>query len=397
MEQYQRLFNRNFIIIGVATFLMFFAFYLLMPVIAMYVINEFGASASVAGVVVAAYIITSLLARPFSGYLVDKYDRRRFYLLTFSLFTLLFIGYIISSSILMIFITRVLLGAAFSLVTTASSTLAIDVMPSKRRAEGMGYFGAMGVLAMALGPMAGLYLMEMFSYEGLFVIAMMSCVLGVMIAMFIKTEHRPSAVQESLSLDRFYLKSGTSIAVIVALIYFMFGTLMVYVSLYVEESGVDINAGDFFLFIAIGVIISRIISGKLLNRGLHSVVLQAGIATIIVASTIFIFFLNPITFPISSLLLGVGFGCAAPAVQSMVIELVPPRRRGTANSTYFIALDLGSGIGMLLGGVIAENFGYRAIYIVGLGLAILALILYKLYSQRDYQKRYEIAMQSEEI
>ena len=60
MESNQQLFNKNFIIIGVASFLMFFSFYILMPIIAMYVIEEFGASASVAGVVTSAYIITSL-------------------------------------------------------------------------------------------------------------------------------------------------------------------------------------------------------------------------------------------------------------------------------------------------------------------------------------------------
>ena len=394
MESNQQLFNKNFIIIGVASFLMFFSFYILMPIIAMYVIEEFGASASVAGVVTSAYIITSLLARPFSGYLVDKYDRKKFYLLSFTLFTSLFLGYILASSILMVFITRVLLGAMFSMVTTSSSTLAIDVMPSKRRAEGIGYYGATTVLAMAVGPMTGLYLMDIFSYDILFKIAMASCILGVGIAMFIKTKPRPKAIHEPFSLDRFYLKSATSIALIVALLYFMYGSLMVYISLYVKECNIDINAGSFFLFLAVGIIISRVFSGKYLNKGMHSTILQIGIISIIFASTMFIFFLNPITFPISSLLIGIGFGCATPSIQSMIIDLVPANKRGTANSTYFIALDLGSGIGMLLGGVIAEHFSYKAIYIIALILAVIALLVYNLYSHKDYQKKYAIAKRS---
>ncbi len=394
MESNQQLFNKNFIIIGVASFLMFFSFYILMPIIAMYVIEEFGASASVAGVVTSAYIITSLLARPFSGYLVDKYDRKKFYLLSFTLFTSLFLGYILASSILMVFITRVLLGAMFSMVTTSSSTLAIDVMPSKRRAEGIGYYGATTVLAMAVGPMTGLYLMDIFSYDILFKIAMASCILGVGIAMFIKTKPRPKAIHEPFSLDRFYLKSATSIALVVALLYFMYGSLMVYISLYVKECNIDINAGSFFLFLAVGIIISRVFSGKYLNKGMHSTILQIGIISIIFASTMFIFFLNPITFPISSLLIGIGFGCATPSIQSMIIDLVPANKRGTANSTYFIALDLGSGIGMLLGGVIAEHFSYKAIYIIALILAVIALLVYNLYSHKDYQKKYAIAKRS---
>ena len=394
MKSNHKLFNNNFIIIGIASFLMFFAFYLLMPVIAMYVIDEFGASASVAGVVVSAYIITSLLARPFSGYLVDKYDRKGFYLLSLTIFTTLFIGYILAESILMVFITRVLLGAMFSMVTTSAGTLAIDLMPSERRAEGIGYFGASTVLAMAVGPMIGLYLMGIFSYDGLFIIAMSSCALGVFMATFIKTKPRPKVVHEPFSMDRFYLKSGTSIALIVALLYFMYGALMVYVSLYVKESGVDINAGDFFLYLAVGIIVSRVFSGKYLNKGMHSAILQLGIITLIVSSVMFVFFLNQITFPISSLLIGIGFGCATPAIQSMIIDLAPSNKRGTANSTYFIALDLGSGIGMLLGGLIAETYSYKTIYIIGLALIVLAIIVYKLYSQRDYKRRYQSVIDS---
>ena len=396
MEEQQGLFNKNFIIIGIASFLMFFAFYLLMPVIAMYVIDEFNASPSTAGIVVSAYIITALIARPFSGYLVDKYDRRKFYLLSFALFTFFFFGYIISSSISMVFMTRVLLGATFSLVTTASSTLAIDVMPSKRRAEGIGYFGAMTVLAMAMGPMAGLYLMELFSYEGLFVIAMISSGLGVLTAAFIKTKPRQKTTHAPLSFDRFFLKSGASIALIIALLSFINGTLMVYVSLYVKESSIDVNAGNFFLFLAIGVIISRLLSGKFLNKGLHSTILQVGIITIMISSIVFTCFLTPVTFPISSLFLGIGFGLTSPSIQSMIIDLVPHNQRGTANSTYFIALDFGSGMGMLLGGLIAEKYNYQTVYFVGLALVITSLMVYKLYSQKDYQTRYKLAKQNQD-
>ncbi len=366
---------------------MFIAFYLLMPVIAMYLIDEFGSDETTAGIVVASYIVTSVLVRPFSGYLVDRYDHRTFYLFTLGLFTLLLSGYLVSNSIGALLVTRVLLGACFAMVTTAGSTLIIDVMPSARRAEGIGYFGAVIVLSMAIGPMLGLYLLDAFSYDGLFVVALLSSLLGFISVLFVKTKPRARVIHSGkLSMDRFLLTKGLSIATVIALLYFMYGTLMAYVSLYIRESGEDIYSGNFFLLFAAGVIVSRIFTGKQLNRGRHIAVLQFGLSVTILSAAVFVFYLTPLSFIISSLFLGVGFGTTAPAIQTMIIDLVPHNRRGTANSTYFIALDVGSGVGMLLGGVIASSYSYQAVFVVGLALNVLASIYFNLYARGDYRR-----------
>ncbi len=377
MEQTTKLFNRNFIFISVATLLMFFAFNLVMPVVAIYVMERFGASASTAGAVVASYIITALVMRPFSGYLVDRYDRKKLYMLTFSIFALLFMGYLISTAIWQIVLTRILLGAMFAIVTTACNTIAIDVMPAQRRSEGVGYFGAIIVISMAVGPMAGLYLMDWMSYEGLFSVALLSCSLGVIVGSFVHTEPREKVVHEPLSWDRFFLWEATPLAVVMALVYFFYGSLMAYVSIYVRECGLEINSGSFFLLFSIGIIIARVGAGRLLARDMHRALVVTGLCAIIVAGALFSLWLTYITFPISSLFLGLGFGLMCPPVQSMIVAMVSHARRGTANSTYFIALDSGSGLGMLIGGSIAQLWGgFHTTYLVGITLVALALVIF---------------------
>ncbi|MFR9557285.1 MAG: MFS transporter [Rikenellaceae bacterium] len=387
MGSLERLFNRNFILLAVASLFMFTGFYLVMPIIAKYVVDRFHADSSMAGVVAASYIITALLTRPFSGYLVDRFDRRKFYLTSFSIFALLFTGYIISTSVAGLIMTRILLGASFSLVTTAANTLAIDVIPSSRRGEGIGYYGAIIVLAMAIGPMLGLYMIELFDYRELFIMAAVSCWLGVAIGSFVKSKPREPIIHEALSIDRFFLREGMPIASVIALMYFLYGTLMVYIALYVGESGLDINSGNFFLLLALGIIIARTVASRALRLGLNDLIVKIGSLTIIGAASIFIFFLNSITFPISSILLGVGFGMVAPSIQSMIVDLVPAHRRGTANSTYFIALDLGSGIGMLVGGTIAHWWSFQALYAIGLLLVVAAVLFYVFYARRDYSEK----------
>ncbi|MFI3317588.1 MAG: MFS transporter [Rikenellaceae bacterium] len=383
----EKLFNRNFILMATASFMFFLGFYLVVPIVAMYVIDEFHASPSVAGMVVASYIITSLLVRPFSGYFVDRFDRRRFYLLVVTIFASLFIGYILSRSIGQLVLTRIMLGASFAMVTTASSTLAIDIMPASRRAEGIGYYGAFNVLSMAIGPMLGLYLLEIASYKLIFYCAFSAAAVSVLLSLFVRTKPRVQREPAPLSLDRFFLKSGLSLAIIMALLYFYYGSLMAYVSLYVREAGLSLNAGNFFMLFALGVVISRLLSGRIMKRGLYNELLQLSLAILVAASVLFIFYLTEFTLLVASVALGLGFGFAAPVIQTMIVELVGHNRRGTANSTFLIALDFGSGIGMLLGGVIAAAYGYRMIYIISLGLVLLALLVYNLYSRRDYLKQ----------
>lgn len=376
MKSGERVFNRNFLILSLASLLMFGAFYLLMPIIAMYVVDEFGASPSLAGIVVSSYIITALLTRPFSGYMVDRFDRKKFYMIIYVLFAILFAGYIISESIGALILTRVFLGATFATLTTSANTLAIDITPSTRRAEGIGYYGAIVVLSMAVGPMAGLYLKDLLSYKDLFIIATICCWVGVVVGSFIRTKPRHDIPREAMSLDRFLLIPGVPIATVISLMYFMYGTLMAYVSLYVRESGLEVFSASFFLYFAIGTITARFISGALLRRNAFYTLIGIGIPLVIAAGLLFTLYLTNVTFVIASLAIGFGFGVTAPSIQTMIINLAPASRRGTANSTYFIALDLGSGIGMLVGGMIANIWSYKVLYLVAVALIFISFLLF---------------------
>ncbi len=384
----EKLFNTNFLKVAIASLFMFTGFYLVMPIIAQYSQSELGVDASMAGVIAASYIITALLVRPFSGYLVDRFDRKKFYMTVFIIFALMFSGYIISTTVGELILTRVLLGASFSLVTTAASTLAIDVVPSQYRADGIGYYAAIIVLAMAIGPMLGLYLVEIMSYNELVIFATISCWIGVLIGATVKTKPRELIVhEEALSVDRFFMKEGISIAIVIAIMYFLYGSLTVFVSLYIKEISVDINSGNFFLFFAVGIMSARAFTGKMLHNREYNKIVLTGSLLIIAAGALFSTYLCSKTFVAISVALGLGFGMIAPAIQSMMIDLVPAKRRGTANSTFYIALDLGSGAGMLAGGAIAQMTSYTMLYKFGTVLAIFAIIFYIIFAKRSYEKQ----------
>ena len=53
---------------------------------------------------------------------------------------------------------RVVHGFAFGMVTVAGNTILIDILPSSRRGEGIGYYGLANNIAMSFGPMIGLFM-----------------------------------------------------------------------------------------------------------------------------------------------------------------------------------------------------------------------------------------------
>ena len=146
----ERLWNRNYCKVMTANFTLFFAFYLLTPLLPLYLSETFGATKDMIGLVLSGYTITALLFRPFSGYMVDSFPRKKVLMVCFGAFSIFFAGYLAASTLLLFTIVRTLHGGPFGALTVANSTVAIDVLPSSRRTEGIGYYGLSNNLAMAI-------------------------------------------------------------------------------------------------------------------------------------------------------------------------------------------------------------------------------------------------------
>ena len=123
----ERLWNANYCKVMAANFSLFFAFYVLTPLLPLYMSEHFGATKDVIGMVLSGYTITALVMRPFSGYLVDSFPRKLVLMVSFTAFAIFFAGYLAASTLLLFTIVRTLHGAPFGALTVANSTVAIDV------------------------------------------------------------------------------------------------------------------------------------------------------------------------------------------------------------------------------------------------------------------------------
>lgn len=375
----EKLITANYVWSFLSSFLMFFAFYHLLPILPMYLVDKFDASKSLIGIILSSYTITALLIRPFAGYLVDSFPRKMLLIICYCLFVAFFGGYILAATVFWFAVLRATHGVAFGLVTISNSTVAIDVMPSSRRNEGIGYYALSTNIAMAIGPMTALYLFDIFKdYNYIFFTSLISGVVGIFCVLMIKPPKREKVQREAISFDRFFLIKGLPCAMVFTLLAFSYGILTTYVAVYgAEEVGIESGTGLFFVVMAAGLILSRVLSAKMMNNGKLNEVVIIGIISMIISYFIYIFVKTELFFYISAAMLGVSYGYVCPAFQAMFINLGKHNQRGTANSTYYISWDMGIGVGVLIGGQIADISDYTTSYIVGLVLVVIGLIFFK--------------------
>lgn len=388
-QQQPKLWTLNFFNVCIANFLMACSFNLLMPSIPLYITEQLGIPQSQTGIVLSSYALAMILIRPFSGYLVDIYSRKTLLLLAFACYVLIFLGYFWVTTVILFVLVRFLHGLAWGLSTVSSSTLAIDVTPSQRRAEGIGYYGTFMNVAMAIGPFIAIHIYYSYGFRVLLHFAIGMGVLGLIAVALIKAPKRPQAKprdREKLSLDRFFLVKGLPIFLNQLLPSFAWGTIGPFVAQYGLKNHIE-NPGIFFLFWATGIMMSRIFAGKMVDRGwIHAVNLSA-MAIVTVSFFLFATVHNLTAFCSSAFFTGIGYGMMFPALQTLYINIGENRERGTANSTYLIGFDLGLALGMLVGGYITAHVSFSALYLVASVLNALSIVVYFFVSRKVYDRK----------
>ena len=266
----ERLWNSNFVKAMLGNFLLFFAFYLTMPLLPLYLKDAFDANKDTIGVVLSGFVVAALLVRPFSGFIVDNFPRKKVLMLCYFMFVIFFGGYIVAGTLLMFFIVRTAHGLALGSATVANSTIAIDVLHPERRAEGIGFYGLSNNLAMALGPSVALWAYHIYpDFKFLFVLSLISAGIGFIVISTIKNRQPVIARRnEPLSLDRFFLLKGWRAGLSVACFAFAYGILSTYLAIYGKETlGITGGTGAYFMLLAIGLMSSRLIGSRTLRKG----------------------------------------------------------------------------------------------------------------------------------
>lgn len=390
-----KLITPGYCLILAANFLLYFAFYLILPILPFYLTEVFHTGNAVVGIILSCYTIASLCIRPFSGYLLDTLSRKPLYLIAYFIFIAIFAGYILAGVLTLFILLRVAHGLAFGMVTVAGNTIVIDVTPSSRRGEAVGYYGMMNNMAMSFGPMIGLFMHDAYSFETIFNCAFLSGTLGFIAACLVKTPPKQPVKREPVSLDRFVLLKGIPAGVALLLLSIPYGMTSTYIAMYAKEIGITLSSGLFFTFMAVGMAVSRIFSGRQVDKGRITQVITFGLY--MVCACFFILAacdklmevapqLTNVIFFMVALLLGIGFGTMFPAFNTLFVNLAPNNQRGTATSTYLTSWDVGIGIGLMAGGYIAQLTSFSIAYLVGACLTVVSCFYFNWRVAPHYHK-----------
>ena len=387
----ERLWNSNYLKVWSANFMIFFSFMLLTPLFPLYLSESFGASRQEIGLVLSGYTITTLLIRPFSGYIVDNYSRKVVLLVTYGAFALFFGGYLVAGSLLAFTIVRTLHGFPFGAATVSNSTVAIDVLPSSRRTEGIGYYGLSNNIATAISPTVAVLIYGLVgNFDILFALSLVVALGGLAINSTLRLKPRPRVPRPKLSLDRFILSKAWSEGVAMLSYSFSYGVLSTYIAIYgKEELGETQGTGFFFMLLAIGLILSRLTGSRSLRKG--RIVHNASIGIVI---SLFGYFLFAAVHSLwafygAALIIGLGNGHMFPAFQNMFINLATNEQRGTATSTLLVSWDIGVGLGVLVGGILSEHWGFHSAF-WGAWVANLAGVAFFFLYVRRHFLRYRL-------
>ena len=386
----EKLWNRDYCIAMAGNFLLFFSFYLLTPLLPIYLDAQFGADKDMIGLVLSGYVIAALIVRPFSGFIVDSFNRKKVLVTCFFFFFICFTGYVGAGTLLMFAIVRTIHGLPFGATTVANSTVAVDVLPSSRRNEGIGFYGLSNNLAMAVAPSAGIWIYGATgNFTLLFWISLGVALLGFWCSTAIRVPYRkPVEGKPHLSMDHFFLTRAWMMAVNILLFGLCWGVMSNYVALYGKQQlGIVDGTGIFFALLSAGLFVSRLYGVKGLRAGKLTENALEGAIISTVGYTLFALAPGIWAFYLSALLIGLGNGRMYPAFLNMFISVARHDQRGTANSSILTSWDVGMGLGILLGGILSEYFGYPTAFWFTAASQATGTLLILLFTRRFFLSR----------
>ena len=380
-----KLLTPDFLKLTISNLLMGIAFNFITPIMSIFMTDVFHSKSNEIGIVMFTFSVAAILSRPFTGYLLDSLNRYIVYITSFVLFLIAFLGYPIAASFVFLVVLRFYHGLSWGAVSTASNTIAVDLISEKRRGEGIGIFGLSMTVAMAIGPAIAILLSQKLGYNALFYTATLFCLLGFILILFIKKPSN-SIHKKEFRIKNLISKPTLLVAQNVLLTQIPYGGVISFAALYGRTMGVE-NSGLFFMLLSVGILISRVFSGRIFDKAGPRNVVSVGIIIVIIGLIVLGALDTSLGFHISAFVLGVGFGVISPTFQAMANAKVSAQDRGAVNSTYLTFFDAGIGIGMLLYGFLFEMIGYANTFYLTAIIQVGAMVLFLSVTYPKYKKR----------
>jgi predicted MFS family arabinose efflux permease len=384
------LWSKDYISLMIANFFLFFAGCLLLPVLPV-ALKQSGVNDFQIGVVAAVFYVTSMLMRTFTSRVSARIGKKTLLLLAMVVFTFSMVGYYLFAGLTMIIILRLVQGLGFGASTTLYGSTVASTIPNERMGEGMGYFGLGISLAYVLGPCLGAAAVSQTHFQWVFLAAALLALISILLTRFIKADHseQPAGNQTKNScwLSDIIEPKVIYESVFILLLGLLMSSCDTYIVLYAKQMNIG-NIFVYFIVTTIAEMSTRTFSGKLYDKKGMNVLVIPGAIVGLISCNVVAHAANLPMICIFAVFYGAAMGMIFPVLEANAMKKVPPERRIAANATFYNFLDIGSGLGPLLFGAVAQSRGYSNTFFLSGLIFVVMLVIIFLKEMIGRRKRY---------
>lgn len=364
-----RLITRDVALVMTATFFFMTSNMVVTPIIAGYG-ESLGAAGTLMGTIAGAMSFVSLFCRPIAGNLSDLVSKRLLVASGTLLYIIAGVMYCTAQSTGMLIAARMINGLGFACGTVCLATWVSLLLPIRHMGAGMGMYGIVNAVSIAVGPALGIRLHTLIGYRCTFIVALALNICTFVIVLLVKNGGAPARTrtgdQESFrngvgkvslhdALHRLHLNNLVEPrAVPLAMVFMMFAISYFanqsFIVDYIKARNLAISSELFFVFYAVALLIMRITLKDLFDsKGFRFWLVVCSIA-ILVMLAMLTFMTNNWYLLGAGVAMAAGYGLMSSVTQSQAVVIAGRARSGLANSTYYMGIDLGMTLGPILAG-----------------------------------------------
>ena len=363
------------------TFTVFLSAFQLFPTAPFHIL-DMGGSTFASGLFLGFLTYSSALSAPLTGATADRLGQRRVLIVTSLALAFFSIAYAVIADVRFMLGLAVVQGVFWSGLLSASSAYMTNMLPERRRAEGIGYWGLSSIAAFAVAPTVGFNIYR----QGWSALCMVGAALNLIMAIIAwrLPEHpAPIPVAPPAHAPRRGLLEWRVLLISFSLFLYSFGYggITSFTAMYADANGVS-PKGIYLTMLAVVILVTRPISGRFGDRFGYKrvfapclVLISVGLACLAFGGTLGWMIASAVTF-------GMGFGTAYPVYVGYVMQGVTAERRGAAFGAILAVFDTGIGTGSTTMGWLIQHHGFSFAFGVAAALSALALPYFLLMDRR---------------
>jgi MFS family permease len=377
-----RLFTPRFFVMCGFTFTVFLSAFQLLPT-APFRIQELGGSTFASGLFLGFLTYASAGSAPLTGAIADRIGRRRTLIIASCVILLCAIGYGVTTSYPVMLAIVLVHGVFWSGLLSASAAYLTHLLPERRRAEGISYWGLSSVAAIAVAPPVAFWIMQ----HGGWLWICISCgtlnLLMGAIAFSLPEDRLETQMDLPLPEIRPALVEWRVLVLSLTLFLYSFsyGAITSFSAMYADALGISPKS-IYLTMLAIVILLTRPLSGALADRiGYRRVFMPC--LVLIACGLVLLSAASGLAWLVASaLVFGVGFGTAYPVFVAYVMRDISAARRGAAFGAILAAFDTGIGTGSTSVGWLIDHYGFTAAFGVAAALSAIALPYFVVVDRR---------------